>query len=368
MAPLASCEWAGRASALRAVLLMHAVASAVALQQGAAASRAATATLRGHGQEQNDFVAEWGFQGLVTDHVPNRSYLFIGVITAPNKQDRRDEIRQTWLKDPLVSSGVVTVRFFMGNPGESRDAVAKEMNVHGDIVMLDVEEGYDRLTKKTYSFLTWVMKNREEGFVMKLDDDTWPHLWKLVPKLRELEGQYKFALMGHIFPCAPVLHGTKWAEDPAIYNYEFFPTYAQGSGYILTLPLVREMLAEHQSNQPRPRKLLHNEDASVGYWIKMDMLNTPSLKVNYINLYSTLYGCDSRDFLTMNLWSGDMRCMRENKLSGKSNICCVKKGTNNLQVAPSFVQASAPSKRLGCFGSTSIWNAEAEVVGPVQPP
>lgn len=250
-------------------------------------------------------------------------FLFVGVVTAPGYFLRREFIRKAWMRNPDIGPGrQVEVKFFVGTPEPGKAAALdQEISEHGDIVVLPVEDNYDNLTGKTLELLRWAVFYKRSKFVMKLDDDTYPNFHNLLPILRDSKETY--SLHGHIFACAPVLNFTKWAEKKSVFNQPFYPTYAQGSGYILSYELAKDIgVTRYQDHK---LTMLHNEDASVGLWIRRDKLVDIDLKdVVFKDLAarSTLYGCRENDVLSMNLQKQQMPCMWEKEASGARGVCC----------------------------------------------
>lgn len=250
-------------------------------------------------------------------------FLFVGVVTAPGYFLRREYIRKSWMSSPDVGPGrAVEARFFVGEPKpEDVEALQKEIDRYDDIVQLPVADSYDNLTAKTLELLRWSVFYKEAKFVMKLDDDTYPNFRNLLPILRSSMAPY--SLHGHIFTCAPVLNFTKWAERSEVYNQPFYPTYAQGSGYILSYELAKDIGVDRY--QDHKATMLHNEDASVGFWIRRDELvdiNMKGIVYNDLAPKSTLYGCREGDVLSMNLQVTQMPCMQRKEAQGQQNVCC----------------------------------------------
>merc|ERR1719362_1304940 len=95
-------------------------------------------------------------------------------------------------------------------PGKASAASAFEAEVsqfRSQFLRLPIEDGYEKLTNKTFALLSWFAKKRPARFLMKLDDDSFPHLEKLVSLL---EGQkQRYAYMGLFTECAYVRHKGK---------------------------------------------------------------------------------------------------------------------------------------------------------------
>jgi hypothetical protein len=259
-----------------------------------------------------------------------RPLLFIGIYTAPtgDARFRRREIRETFWQHPLLRpGGPVEAKFVAGWTNETDEhalALTDEFEEHSnDFLRLDVKEAYNNLTMKTISLLRWFASERRAHFLLKMDDDTFPHIGTIVEYLRNVskDAQPSLLHLGMLFPCAPVLKFTKWAENPDVWNHSFFPKYMQGSGYFLSAPLVDE-LAGVQHYRRNAAVLLNNEDASVGVWIEHSRWENPNLEIVQRSIQSTLTGCQPGDLLSMNNQRGYMSCYWRRHLRGEKDICC----------------------------------------------
>eukprot|EP00448_Togula_jolla_P028679 CAMPEP_0170625388 /NCGR_PEP_ID=MMETSP0224-20130122/30730_1 /TAXON_ID=285029 /ORGANISM="Togula jolla, Strain CCCM 725" /LENGTH=391 /DNA_ID=CAMNT_0010951955 /DNA_START=107 /DNA_END=1282 /DNA_ORIENTATION=- len=288
--------------------------------------------------------------------------LFVGVYTAPTEvaRERRIEIRQTYWRDKLLkrNGGPIEARFIVGRADEGGDAqnmLEKELAAHPeDFLQLPVHEGYTNLTAKTLAFLRWFSLNSRARFVLKMDDDTFPHFNAITPVLEATTAKY--AHLGLLFPCAPVLKQTKWAENPLVWNHSFFPKYMQGSGYFLSAPLAQELsVRRHDQNRAR---MLNNEDAAVGLWIEMERWDSPSFDVDQRHVSSTLSGCAPKDLVSMNNMPGYMRCYWARKMRGEEDVCCYGPLSNlrqSLLQTKARVQARAHTEAATrCYGGVFV--------------
>eukprot|EP00927_Polykrikos_kofoidii_P079176 TRINITY_DN75962_c0_g1_i1.p1 TRINITY_DN75962_c0_g1~~TRINITY_DN75962_c0_g1_i1.p1 ORF type:complete len:358 (+),score=49.72 TRINITY_DN75962_c0_g1_i1:151-1224(+) len=293
--------------------------------------------------------------------------LFVGVYTAPTKdaRQRREEIRATYWNHPLLKpGGPVEAKFIVGWSTETNEetrALEEDIGQRPtDFLRVDVLETYSNLTRKSMAFLRWFAGHGRAAFVLKMDDDTFPHFGPIVNQLRE--EVRPLSHLGMLFPCAPVLKFTKWAENEQVWNHSFFPKYMQGSGYFLSAPLVRLIAGEHYDRNAK--KMLNNEDAAVGVWIEMLRWEDPNVDVEQRSVSSTLTGCQPGDLLSMNNQLGYMRCYWNRFLRGENDVCCygpldhlrqslLQRRTRTVrQMAASATERSALRSRtaLGCYG------------------
>jgi len=256
---------------------------------------------------------------------PEATLLFIGVYTSPTTEgrDRRQEIRDSyWNHRELRRNGLVEAKFVVGRP-RNDDVGAKALkqelkDMPDDFVQIDMLEGYHNLTQKTIDIMNWFALHSKAKFMLKMDDDTYPHIDTIIDYLQEETVEYLH--MGLMFPCAPVLKMTKWAEDLRIWNHTFFPKYMQGSGYFLSAPLVKSIALEHYDLNVN--RMLNNEDASVGLWTEMERWADPNIEIEQRNIAATLTGCTHDDLLSMNNQLGYMNCYWKRELRGEEDICC----------------------------------------------
>mmetsp|Transcript_102234 Transcript_102234/g.288826 ORF Transcript_102234/g.288826 Transcript_102234/m.288826 type:complete len:320 (+) Transcript_102234:128-1087(+) len=251
--------------------------------------------------------------------------LFLGIFTAPTEEARlrRQEIRGSyWNHELLKPGGPVEAKFVVGRTrSEDTPAEALRQEIQSsphEFLMVDVMENYSNLTRKTMALLRWYVRESRARFVLKMDDDTFPHLSNIVNFLK-LETK-EYVHLGLLFPCAPVLKFTKWAENEHVWNHSFFPRYMQGSGYFLSRPLV-DVIA-HQHYEKNKARMLNNEDAAVGLWIEMQRWDDPNVDIDQRNVPSTLTGCQPGDLLSMNNQLGYMSCYWNRTKRGEEDVCC----------------------------------------------
>lgn len=282
--------------------------------------------------------------------------LFIGIYTSFSElaKLRRNEIRDTYLQHDLVQAGGPIVwKFVVGFvpdtlAGSKQEADLEREALHfpSQFLRLRIEETYEGLTAKTFALLTWFAETSPAKWILKLDDDTFPHLSRIHAGLMQEQGN--FVQLGMVFDCAPVLHHTKWAENTNLWNHSFFPKYMQGSGYFLSGHLVQNLAQEHFYQNRR--LMLRNEDAAIGVWIEMEKKADPSWEVHLKPVAATLSGCSPGDWISMNNQPGYMRCYWRRHKRGEDDICCYGP-LNNLRQSLLQQKVYRRSMRYGCHPS-----------------
>jgi len=267
-------------------------------------------------EEQRRVLPEKG-QGVSASEAP---LLFVAIYTGPQYGSRRADIRASWLRHPLLApGGPVAFRFVVGavNPVDVSVADAFEAEVsqfRSQFLRLPIEDGYHQLTNKTFALFSWFAEQRPAPFLMKLDDDSFPHIEKLVNLLERQKQRY--AYMGLFTECGEVEYTGKWAESCTEFNSSVYPLYAQGPGYILSAELVVEAARSAASDG----RCLVNEDVSVGSWVRI-VNASEATPVHVLPLSSTMNACSPGDFLSLNMNSSAFHCMWERWRQGRA-VCC----------------------------------------------
>ena len=121
--------------------------------------------------------------------------MFISILSAPNYFQKRQTIRETWLrhfKDSVYHMNLIDVigyGFVLGK--FSNDSVQidiqKESRTHGDILQVEMDDNYYNLTRKSVAILNWVnIKCSHADFILKIDDDTFINVRKMAETLVQL--------------------------------------------------------------------------------------------------------------------------------------------------------------------------------------
>jgi len=249
---------------------------------------------------------------------PDKPLLFLAVMTARGNSDRRKDVQNSWWRHPSLSSGTVKSSFFVGEAeaasgegdgssssssrsssldGADELVLAKEMAANGNFVKLPVPDTYTHLSRKTGAILDWFAREKPARFLVKVDDDTFPHLDRLLPMLHNEKSEDIY--MGLLHLCTPVKRSGRWPE--AVYKGDIYPEYMNGPAYILSSSLVDKIVSMED------REFLSNEDAGVGVWI--DKLTQAGLPVDYLTVEATVDGCTPTDVLTMGTQLGQMPYM-----------------------------------------------------------
>ncbi|KAK3754003.1 hypothetical protein QZH41_007672 [Actinostola sp. cb2023] len=168
-----------------------------------------------------------------------RTFMFIMILTAPKGTEKRDAIRNTWLKIDNVD---FMAKFIIGGKSltkSERHNLESENQNYKDIVIIpDLKDGYHELSNKVLHGFKWIDENIDCSYVFKADDDSFVRIDMIVS---ELEGHSKSKTpnlyWGFFRGNANVKRRGKWAESKWVLCDHYLP-YANGGGYVLSTTLV----------------------------------------------------------------------------------------------------------------------------------
>ncbi|XP_078365283.1 UDP-GalNAc:beta-1,3-N-acetylgalactosaminyltransferase 2-like isoform X2 [Oculina patagonica] len=161
----------------------------------------------------------------------------------------------------------------------------REMQMHADILMVDVVDVYRNLPKKLLEFYSWAVLNTQFNFTLKTDDDCFVDIEAILQELsdKKLRGKERIWWSGFRTDW-PVEHAGKWRELD--YTAPVYPSFACGAGNVLSADLVRWLALNSVYLKP-----YQGEDVSVGIWLS-------AVGPNFVNDYRWSCGreCDTGTF------------------------------------------------------------------------
>ncbi|KAK6175523.1 hypothetical protein SNE40_013971 [Patella caerulea] len=237
--------------------------------------------------------------------------LVVIIISGPNNTRQRDIIRETWLNDSSIKSHIIW-RFVIGvanMPKELRKYLDRESFIRHDLLLLeDHEESYQSLANKVLQSFSWVDHHVNFEFVLKVDDDSFVRLDKMINELKSKPKEHLY--WGFFDGRAHVKKRGKWSEPDWILCDRYLP-YALGGGYVISSDLVHFIV----SNGPILKKF-NSEDVSVGAWLgplDIQRIHDPRFDTEYVSR-----GCQNVYIITHKKSIIDMRELHKNlKTTGK---------------------------------------------------
>ena len=124
--------------------------------------------------------------------------LFVGIHSAPSRLDRRNAIRETWMKECQWNPNAVC-RFFTDGQdpkgqalqGEERTKLENESRVYGDILLAEAPGGFNFAIKYLW-MLQWANERYNFRYFLRLDDDYFVCFRKLMVELEFFRPKEKF--------------------------------------------------------------------------------------------------------------------------------------------------------------------------------
>ena len=206
-------------------------------------------------------------------------FVFLLIMTSPKGELRRKAMRETWLKYDLVDKiNKVERRFIVGTKDLSSittKELKEEQSKHSDLLFLeDFKDSYYKLTEKLLRTLIWINENVDAKFVMKLDDDSFVRLEKLVPSIIQRE-PLKRVYWGFFRGDARIKRKGPWKEPGWFLSDHYIP-YALGGGYLISTDLVNYI-----ANNANYFTLYNSEDVSLGEIFIFDIFIFTSINILY---------------------------------------------------------------------------------------
>ncbi|KAJ8960793.1 hypothetical protein NQ318_020088 [Aromia moschata] len=285
--------------------------------------------------------------------------LIILVLSAPDNLDRRDTIRNTWLKlydkrneDSDINSFKMKHYFAIGSLGLKADQLLRlssEQSEHSDILLLPMHDSYMSLTEKVKKSFVWLKDQYDYGlgfkYVLKCDDDSFVNLKALPVEISTMEhtflkkdhrytvqsnvqqssflsvnvqtnekvvtGNVLNLYWGYFSGAARVKTRGKWKETSWIASDRYIP-YALGGGYILSKDLV-----SYIAKNAEDLRSFNSEDVSVGFWLAPanNLLRAHDIR---FDTEWTSRGCRNTHLVTHNISRQEMTIMYKNFVRFKS--------------------------------------------------
>ena len=252
--------------------------------------------------------------------------LTILVISSPNHFEQREAIRKSW----GTSNKQVALSFLVGiaKDDQTNAQVLKESKENEDIIVNNITDTYENLSLKTLSAFNWLLSFCSKSeFLLKVDDDMFVQVEKVVNKVRETleKSQKKKIIMGNISRnWKPVRNPqSKYFITEAQYSEERYPDFATGPSYLVSRDAVRDIF-EHAMDL----NYIHLEDVFLTGVVAEDVQvfreDIHEFKNNAVRIPAQFMGCtieksftihkvQPSEQLELHQLSKDPNCGRPNK-------------------------------------------------------
>ncbi|KAM4597238.1 beta-1,3-galactosyltransferase 2-like [Fundulus diaphanus] len=220
------------------------------------------------------YLVEYPYEYHFTMNEPlkceqEKPFVVLIVQVAPRNRAHRDVIRSTWGSEKLVQGQEVRLFFLLGmQTGDDAQQVhqqlLQESKEHHDLIQSNFVDCYKNLTIKTMVMLEWLNSFCSSApFAMKIDSDMFLNVPNLVALLLKApRTNYMTGLVEHEAPLSRD-PSSKWYVPEDLLSDAFYPPYALGLGYILSLDLTKKLI-----EASRHVKALYIEDAYLGLCMK----------------------------------------------------------------------------------------------------
>jgi Galactosyltransferase len=178
---------------------------------------------------------------------PGNQLLSIVVCSAPDHFVRRRTIRQTWGQrvKPIFFIGVTANRSLAAD-------IEREMHQHGDIVQGTFADAYRNLTYKHVMALSWANAKCQSKFILKVDDDVYINVGRVVSYLNSLgedPAEATAAIYCDVMKRARVKRSfrSKWRVTFAEFPLYYYPDYCSGWFIVYVRSTIAHLLRQIES-------------------------------------------------------------------------------------------------------------------------
>lgn len=268
-----------------------------------------------------DFDMITDIKQLKAPPVPKKRLLMlVGVFSAANNFERRMALRRTWMQYPVVRSGKVAVRFFIGlhKNTQVNTELWREAQAYGDIQLMPFVDYYSVISLKTIAICIFGTKVLPAKYIMKTDDDAFVRIDEVLSSLKSKEK--KGLVYGLIaFDSEPHREkDSKWYISEKEWPYLTYPPWAHGPGYVITRDIAKFIVGGMDDLELQLFKL---EDVAMGIWIQL--FNANGQEVHYANderFYNA--GCDVDYVLAHYQNPRLLLCLWSKLQKGNKPECC----------------------------------------------
>ena len=174
--------------------------------------------------------------------------LLIFVQSSPERVEQRERIRESWGNIKYYHRSrhrtPIQVIFTMGlptdiySPGVSSglDGVLLEESLANDILFLNILDTYNSLAYKGLLTMLWVInKSPRINYIFKTDDDVLINTFAWINLINSLERYgVTCSMVGHVWQNPEVLRQGKYKEMIREYEYDVYPSFCSGAGYLMS--------------------------------------------------------------------------------------------------------------------------------------
>ncbi|XP_077985539.1 beta-1,3-galactosyltransferase 9-like [Glandiceps talaboti] len=190
-------------------------------------------------------------------------HLFIMIMTKPENENFRTQIRSTWASQRALQSTGVDYAFVVGNSSNALQSyIVDEAMKYLDIISGDFEDTFHNQTLKTVFALQWASKFcNNTNYLLKTGDDMFINVAKIMSFLGNGLMEANGLVLGNVLRnTVPIRNPTNiYYTSIEIYPNNTYPEYPSGAAYMMSSDVVRKVY-DASSNIP----LFPWEDVYIG--------------------------------------------------------------------------------------------------------
>lgn len=226
------------------------------------------------------------------DKMSQKPIVLLLISSAPDNQDKRQMIRETWGSKCSKEGSYFRCLFVLGiaRDNNQNNHINQENEKFNDILQFSFQDAYSNLTYKTLCSFLWVDSHCSAvPYIMKTDDDMYVNT-ELVPKMLAAAPKTEFIggfCWGLSSPNRDA--SSKWYVSFQTYARSRLPPMCSGTGYILSQDVI-EKIIQASSNIP----FFHLEDVYVAMCLQKFNIRPIRIK-GFNNMYVRFNACDYRN-------------------------------------------------------------------------
>ena len=166
--------------------------------------------------------------------------LLMIIASAPGNSERRKNIRKTWAFERSAKPRWTSVFLVAQTRNETvSNVLLDEDEALKDLVRASYYDHYWNQTRKIQMGFEWAVTYCDFSFLLKLDDDVFVHVPRVLSFLSAPTTPKKMFYAGNHYTNPVPLREGKWKVTYEEYNETRYPDFCPGFGYILSHDVVR---------------------------------------------------------------------------------------------------------------------------------
>ena len=254
--------------------------------------------------------------------------VLIGIMSSPGKFEARLAQRETWRNHPLVLSGQVVFKYFVGHSPSAllRQMVQKEAEAFGDMDLSTETEVYVTINYKLIRILQYFMSPEWTGgdgvtrVIGKTDDDVYIDVSLLYSHLlsRKSEAQ-GFTIFSAKESGQNVANFWYWTTGETKEYSGGIPPYPTGTFYLMSERLVAAWFKIEEDLVGLATHPM--EDRQVGIWA-VQLQRTTGQTVTWSHLGGVVNDCQTGALVVHHVAAADITCLHSRYIENGKIVCC----------------------------------------------